>query len=33
MSEDIKKDDESCQPRARDEHAWMRAFAGKGELP
>jgi hypothetical protein len=25
--------EESCQPRARDEHAWMRAFAGKGELP
>lgn len=25
--------EESCEPRARDEHAWMRAFAGKGALP
>jgi hypothetical protein len=25
--------EESCEPRARDEHAWLRAFAGKGELP
>jgi|GEM_PF-1138315 len=25
--------EESCDPRARDEHAWLRAFAGKGELP
>ncbi|PTL83245.1 hypothetical protein [Vitiosangium sp. GDMCC 1.1324] len=25
--------EESCEPRARDEHAWLKAFAGKGELP
>ena len=25
--------EESCELRARDEHAWLRAFAGKGELP
>jgi hypothetical protein len=25
--------EESCEPRTRDEHAWLRAFAGKGELP
>ncbi|WP_257458370.1 hypothetical protein [Archangium lipolyticum] len=25
--------EESCAPRARDEQAWMQAFAGKGELP
>jgi hypothetical protein len=24
---------ESFAARARDEHAWMRAFAGRGELP
>jgi hypothetical protein len=25
--------EEACAPRARDEHAWLRAFADKGELP
>jgi hypothetical protein len=25
--------EESCHPRARDEHAWMRAFARRSELP
>jgi hypothetical protein len=25
--------EEAREPRARDEHAWLRAFAGKGELP
>lgn len=25
--------EESCEPRARDEHAWLKAFAGKGGLP
>jgi hypothetical protein len=25
--------EESCAPRARNEHAWLQAFAGRGELP
>jgi hypothetical protein len=25
--------EESCAPRARDERVWMKAFAGRGELP
>jgi hypothetical protein len=25
--------EESCEPRARDEHTWLRAFEGQGELP
>jgi hypothetical protein len=25
--------EEACEPRVRDEHAWLKAFAGKGELP
>jgi hypothetical protein len=25
--------EESCAPRARDERLWMKAFAGRGELP
>ncbi|ATB39333.1 hypothetical protein CYFUS_004777 [Cystobacter fuscus] len=25
--------EESCEPRARNEHVWMQAFAGKGKLP
>jgi hypothetical protein len=25
--------EESCEPRARDEHVWMKAFAGKNALP
>jgi hypothetical protein len=25
--------EESCAPRARDEQAWLKAFAGRGELP
>lgn len=25
--------EECCELRARDEHAWLQAFAGKGELP
>ncbi|WP_073565898.1 hypothetical protein [Archangium sp. Cb G35] len=25
--------EESCEPRMRDEHTWLKAFAGKNELP
>jgi hypothetical protein len=25
--------EESCEPRARNEHVWLRAFAGQGALP
>ncbi|WNG61746.1 hypothetical protein F0U59_48810 [Archangium gephyra] len=25
--------EESCEPRMRDEHIWLKAFAGKNELP
>jgi hypothetical protein len=25
--------EESCEPRARDEHTWLKAFAGKAALP
>ncbi|MGZ3457086.1 MAG: hypothetical protein ACXU86_01135, partial [Archangium sp.] len=25
--------EEACEARARNEHVWMKAFAGKNELP
>jgi hypothetical protein len=29
----VSLQEESCEPRARNEHLWLRAFAGQGELP